>query len=49
MKRTYQPSRCKRARTHGFLVRMRTHNGRKIIANRRRIGRIKLAVKLSSK
>ena len=38
MKRTYQPSRVKRKRTHGFLVRMRTAMGKKIIANRRRIG-----------
>ena len=27
MKRTYQPSKVRRARTHGFLVRMKTRGG----------------------
>ena len=49
MKRTYQPSRVKRKRTHGFLVRMRTAMGKKIIANRRRIGRKKLSVEIGCK
>ena len=31
MKRTYQPSKIRRARTHGFLVRMKTRGGRAVI------------------
>lgn len=41
-KRTYQPSKRKRAKTHGFLVRSATTAGRKILQARRRKGRAQL-------
>lgn len=41
---TYQPKKKKRARTHGFLSRMSTSTGQKVLKRRRSKGRAKLTV-----
>ncbi len=42
-KRTYQPNNRRRAKKHGFRLRMRTRAGRAILGNRRRKGRANLS------
>jgi large subunit ribosomal protein L34 len=43
-KRTFQPNRRHRAKTHGFLTRMKTKAGAAVLSRRRAKGRHKIAV-----
>ena len=43
MKRTFQPNKRRRAKTHGFRERLRTRAGRAVLAARRRKGRERIS------
>jgi len=43
-KRTFQPNRRRRSKTHGFLSRMKTKAGATVLSRRRAKGRHKVAV-----
>ena len=48
-KRTWQPKKLKRLRDHGFLARMASPGGKKVIARRRAKGRKQLSATTGTK